>query len=211
MNEYQFTLAFQLPGKTEDPDRYIARLAQFGCEDALVGIGKLGSVSLACTREADDALAAVSSAIEEVQNAIPGAVLVEASPDFVGITDIAEIYGASRQYLRKLIASGAQSFPEPAHEGKPSLWHLAEVLDWLAIHKPERMDAALADVARVTMQVNAYRSLLKASGMRGVAEPVKAAALETAAAWDRIGGVLGHHASSADRPSRPPRASPHSA
>jgi hypothetical protein len=33
----------------------------------------------------------------------PGAELVEASPDFVGLTDVADLVGCSRQNIRKLM------------------------------------------------------------------------------------------------------------
>ena len=65
------------------------------------------------------------------RKAIPGATLVKASPDFVGLTDVAEIAGFSRQNMRKLMVGGVSTFPTAVHEGSPAVWHLAKVLQWL--------------------------------------------------------------------------------
>lgn len=163
MNEYDFTLKFRLRNPEESAEKYVDELAIHGCDDALIGIGKLGRVSLNFTREAKSAFEAVTSAIKDVKKVIPTAILVEASPDFVGITDIAEIYGASRQYIRKVIFSQAITFPDPIYEGKPSFWHLADVLSWLESHEPAKLNETLIEISRLNMQINLYRSLLKAS------------------------------------------------
>ena len=128
MKEYEFTLKYRLADAAENPDQSIGALAKAGCEDALVGIGQHGRIALHFIRESETALDAISSAIEDIQQAIPDAKLVEATPDFVGVTDIANLFGVSRQYIRQLIQSKGASFPEPLHEGKPSLWHLTDIL-----------------------------------------------------------------------------------
>jgi hypothetical protein len=69
----------------------------------LIGVGQAGRIALDFTREANTAFEAVSSAIADVKQAIPGAKLVEATPDLVGLTDVADIIGCSRQYMRKLM------------------------------------------------------------------------------------------------------------
>jgi hypothetical protein len=164
MNQYEFTLTFRLENVEDNPEKYIEALGAGGCDDALVGIGKLGSISLRFTRESKGAIKAVSTAIRDVRRAIPNAALVEASPDFVGMTDIADIYGASRQYIRKVATSPARSFPDPVHEGNPSLWHLADVLDWMSANEPGKLDEALFELAKLNMQINSYKTFVKASG-----------------------------------------------
>ena len=101
MNEFEFTLKFSLTGDPLEPDAYIERLGKCGCDDALLGVGKTGRIALLFTRSAENALDAVLSAIKDVKQAIPDAKFVEATPDLVGLTDIAEILGYSRQKHQK--------------------------------------------------------------------------------------------------------------
>ncbi len=70
-----------------------------GCDDALVGVGQPGRIALDFTREARSASEAVLSAIKDVQRAIPGARLIEAGPDYVGLTEVAEMVGVTRQNI----------------------------------------------------------------------------------------------------------------
>ncbi len=44
MKTYEFTLKCGLPGNEGDMDDLAMRLAEAGCEDALVGIEKLGGL-----------------------------------------------------------------------------------------------------------------------------------------------------------------------
>ena len=90
MTEFDFILKFDLPDPETDPDKFVDALFEAGCDDATVGIGQHGRVALNFTREAATALEAVASAIADVRKAIPGARLVEATPDLVGLTDIAD-------------------------------------------------------------------------------------------------------------------------
>lgn len=158
MADYEFTLIFSLPDAAADPAVYVDALGAAGCNDALIGIGLNGRIALNFIRESEDAAAAISSAITQVRGVIPGAVLAEASPDFVGLTDIADLLGFSRQNMRKIMAQGGRSFPAPIHQGKASVWHLASVLSWLKEYKRYAIDAALLELAQTTMQCNLYRS-----------------------------------------------------
>jgi hypothetical protein len=163
MKEYEFTLKYRLGDPAADPGQYVAALAQAGCDDALVGVGQNGRISLNFIREAESALEAISSAIGDVQRAIPDAKLVEATPDFVGVTDIAELFGVSRQYIRQLIQSKGATFPEPLHEGKPSLWHLTDVLDWFQMNQARAVKPELHEVSKINMQVNVFKACVRAS------------------------------------------------
>jgi len=73
--------------------------------------------------------------ITDVRRAIPNATLIEASPDFVGLTEVAELLHVSRQNVRKLIHNSDSLAPMPIHEGRPTIWHLAKVLQWLREQK----------------------------------------------------------------------------
>jgi hypothetical protein len=96
MKEYSFTLKFNFPDARIDPvrealrnaNRYIDRLYEAGCDDTLIGIGKQGCIALDFIRSASSAFDAISSAIVDVKKVIPDASLIEATPDFVGLTDI---------------------------------------------------------------------------------------------------------------------------
>lgn len=155
MKEYEFTLKFSLQDTSADPETYIEALGEAGCTDALIGIGVNGRIALDFIREAKTAFEAIFSAIEDVRRAIPGAKLVEATPDLVGLTDVAEILGLSRQYMRKLMLASGSEFPLPVHDGKSSMWHLFPVLSWLK--NQYQIDESLVEVAKATMQVNVVK------------------------------------------------------
>lgn len=155
--EYTFTLKYQLAEHDSDPDALVERLGEAGCDDALVGIGQPGRLALEFTREAKSAQAAVRSALADVKRAIPTARLVEAAPDFVGLTDVAEIVGVSRQNMRKLMLAHPGNFPAPVHEGSASIWHLADVLAWLQARGGYTLAQPVLEVAQVALQVNAAK------------------------------------------------------
>lgn len=163
MKEYDFTLKYRLGNADENPEQYIEALAMHGCEDAVVGIGQNGRVSLNFIREAESALVAVASALVDVQKAIPEAIIVEASPDYVGLTEIAELFGVSRQYMLKLVNARGASFPEPVHEGKPSLWHLTDVLVWFREHESHDVQNEVFEISQINMHLNVFKSCIKAS------------------------------------------------
>ena len=154
MNEFEFTLKFGLTSDSLEPDAYITLLGKEGCDDALLGIGKSGRIALQFIRAADNAETAVLSAIRDVKRAIPNAKLIEAAPDLVGLSDIAEILGFSRQNIRKLMLNNRASFPAPIHEGKAALWHLSSILTWLQQENRYSIDEPLLHVAKANMQIN---------------------------------------------------------
>lgn len=152
--EYTFTLKYQLADDDRDADALVERLGEAGCDDALVGIGQPGRLALEFTREADSADAAVRSALADVRRAVPLARLIEVAPDLVGLTDVADIVGVSRQNMRKLMLAHPGSFPAPVHEGSASIWHLADVLAWLQARGSYTLAGDVLEVACVALQVN---------------------------------------------------------
>ena len=78
--EYTFTLRYKLADGDQEPDEVVERLAEAGCDDALVGIGQRGYLALEFNREAQSALEAFQTALADVRSAIPDAALVEAAP-----------------------------------------------------------------------------------------------------------------------------------
>ncbi|HKS11402.1 MAG TPA: DNA-binding protein [Pseudomonas sp.] len=155
--EFTFTLKYQLATREPDMDALLECLADAGCDDALVGVGQSGRLALEFVREAATAEIAVNSALADVRSAVPTARLIEATPDLVGLTDVAEITGVSRQNMRKLMVTHATSFPAPVHEGSASIWHLADVLGWMTGHGSYSFAEGVLDVARVAMRVNVVK------------------------------------------------------
>jgi predicted DNA-binding transcriptional regulator AlpA len=151
--EYQFNLKFTLASEYADENDVMMRLGEAGCTDALVGLGLAGYVGLEFIREAQSAEEAFLSALEDVKKALPKAILVEASPDFVGLTDVADLLGMSRQNMRKLFIAHTETFPPPVHGGNSTIWHLSQVLQFLADRQYE-FDQTVHDVAKAAMQVN---------------------------------------------------------
>ncbi len=164
MNEYEFTLKFRLPDANADPQQFIDALAEAGCDDATIGIGQRGRIALDFTREAANAEQAIVSAVQAVKAAIKGVELVEASPDFVGLTDVADMVGCTRQNLRKLVISHRATFPLAVHEGSQALWHLRPVLAWFSETQKRPVDRSLIEVSEVTMQVNIANEARRLSG-----------------------------------------------
>ena len=152
--EYEFTLKFMLASQDANVDELVERLGEAGCKDALVGVGQTGRLALDFTRESDSAKHAIFSALKEVRGAIPDAKLVEITPDYVGLSDVAELVGVSRQNMRKLMLAHKESFPVALHEGSAALWHLAPVLQWLQEHADYHIEPSLLEVAHMAMQIN---------------------------------------------------------
>jgi len=157
MGEYDFTLKFALGRQEADPGSFIERLMQEGCDDALVGIGKPGRIALSFSREADSAEDAVIRALSDVKRAIPDAVFLEATPDFVGVPDIANLLGVSRQYIGKILKANESEFPPPIHDGKRAIWHLEAILRWLSERRVRDIDERLLEISRVNMHCNFAR------------------------------------------------------
>ncbi|MCK5523693.1 MAG: DNA-binding protein [Thiomargarita sp.] len=152
MKEFDFTLKFAFSNLNTEAEDYVELLGQAGCDDALIGIGKKGRIAFQFCREAKDASEAILTAIKEIKSVIPDARLVEATPDLVGLSDIAELLGFSRQNIRKLIHS--LTFPEPIHEGKFAVWHLAKVLQWFEQGQRKPIEPSLMEIANANMQLN---------------------------------------------------------
>ena len=158
MKEYEFVLKFSLPDNEADPETFIEKLGKAGCDDALIGIGLNGRLALDFTRKSSSALEAVLSGIKDVKRAIPGAGLIEAAPDLVGLTDIADILGFTRQNMRKLMLKNPD-FPPPFHDGKPSIWHLAKILRWMDKKNMYPIEESLLDIATTNMQCNIAKDM----------------------------------------------------
>lgn len=105
------------------------------------------------------------SALADVRRAVPSVKLIEVAPDLVGLTDVAEIVGVSRQNMRKLMLTHPSSFPTPVHEGSTSIWHLADVLSWLQAKGSYPLARSVLDVAQVALQVNVAKEGRRLPGL----------------------------------------------
>jgi predicted DNA-binding transcriptional regulator AlpA len=152
--DYLFTLKYQLAPEDSDHEQLVERLGEAGFDDATIGVGLPGRIALSFTRESANAWSAIYSALQDVKQAVPSARLVEAAPDFVGLTDAADLTGMSRQNMRKLMLGHVADFPQPVHEGNPSLWHLSDILAWLKDRDGYSIDMALLETAQSAKQVN---------------------------------------------------------
>ena len=151
MTRHSFTLSFSLPQVLQGRDDLDERLAEAGLLDGHIGQGMPGRLAVALDRDAPNAKAAIDSALAQITSALPGVVLLEAGPDYVGLSEAADAFGLSRQALRKHMIHDA-AFPAAIHQGKPSLWHWAELLDWAQARWPDRVtahDQALAECTRL--------------------------------------------------------------
>lgn len=154
--EYEFLLRFRLPDDSPDPEAWLEQLHHAGCDDAAIGIGRPGRIALEFTRSGTSAARAIRAAIADVVRAIPGVRLIEIAPDHVGVADIADVMGVSRQRARIVIETSA-SFPLPIHDGRQALFHLAPVLEWLRHDGRRTVDAPYLETARAAMQLNLER------------------------------------------------------
>ena len=154
MKEFDFTLKFAFLDAAVEAESFVEQLGEAGCDDAIIGIGQKGRIALQFSREADNALEAIISAIKDVKSVIPNAKLIESTPDLVGLSDIADLLGFTRQNMRKLMLSHIQTFPTPVHAGKTSIWHLSNVLQWFELKQDKQMEPSIKEVALANMQVN---------------------------------------------------------
>ena len=149
---FEFELTFSLPGLDDDPEWYADKLEEGGCEAAGAGTGRRGLIGLMFERSARSAHDAVEAAIADVMKVIPGARLREVGPDLVGLTDIADLAGCTRQNMAKHATK--PGFPAAVYSGGHALWRLAEVARWLGQNTPLSVGDEAAEVARVAALKN---------------------------------------------------------
>lgn len=134
MNTYNFELFFNLnPG--EDGWDFQDSLYEAGCSDAMISIGQKGVIEMTFNREAESAIDAILSAIENVLTAITHATLENIRPDIQNLTEMAFLFGTSKQNMRKYanneVVKVSESFPAPVVIGKIAYWHTLDVALWL--------------------------------------------------------------------------------
>lgn len=159
MNEYEFTLKFSLPNNDLKEEQYLESLYNHGCDDALIGLGKKGRIALNFIRESESAHEAIFSAITNVKKAIPKATLIEATPDFVGLTEVAQMLSFTRQNMRKIMERYIDEFPLPVYDGTLSIWHLFNILEWIKKKDLYEIKNSLLDISKTNMIININKSI----------------------------------------------------
>lgn len=124
----------------------------------------MGSYSFAFARQGACARDVMHGARVEVLRALPGAQLVEAVPDLVGLTEAGRFLGISRQAVRKWAVSRGGNFPPAIHGVNGAVWHLLEILEWMRAVRQVRVDPKLVDVAQVAWDQNLRIALQRRRG-----------------------------------------------
>ncbi|WP_275076418.1 helix-turn-helix transcriptional regulator [Providencia rettgeri] len=148
MAQHTFTLT--LSGVTVDTVGLEDALFAAGCDDALVCYyGK--SVYLEFDREASSLDAAIEAAIADIESAEIPMQVASVDSTLVGLSDIAELAGLTRQAVALLKdgTRGKGNFPAPVQRlsGNSPLWDWARIATWLKDnnrlgHAPELCEKA---------------------------------------------------------------------
>ncbi len=133
MNNYQFQIIFSLHSN-EDAEQYLDALFETGCDDAVMGVGKVGYLAADFTRESSTAFDAIKSAIEAITQAIPHAKLIKAGPYIANLSEMANLFGCTKQNLSKYArgeSASSEPFPCSIVSGKVDYWYVLDVAIWL--------------------------------------------------------------------------------
>lgn len=164
MTEYTFELIFKL-NKGESPDLHLDALYVAGCDDATVGTGVLGYLGLNFIRESTSAQTAVETAIKNVKQAIPHAQLERAAPDLLNLSELAFLFGFTKQNMRKYargeITSVTEDFPSPVITGKTSYWHAAKIAQWLNEQGVVKISDGMLNTLLTLWSLNQAREFLQ--------------------------------------------------
>lgn len=152
--DFLFEFKYQLSRDDDHQRDIVERLGEEGCTDALIGTGRPGRIAMEFSRDATSAYAAITSALADVRRAIPTARLIGVAPDLVELIDIAEYAGVSRQIMHELVNNNADTFPMPVYTGSTTLWHLDDVLHWLAPRGSHAIEPGTLEVATIARQLN---------------------------------------------------------
>jgi predicted DNA-binding transcriptional regulator AlpA len=150
--EYEFVLV--VDGVSMDDDEAVATLA-----DAFDGVlsWNRGLYRLAVSGNGRDSFEAASRLVSHLTAALPGLRVLRLDPELVGISDIAQRIGHSRQNVQQWVngeRNGDRPFPAPEGcAGRSLVWRWADVNEWLRslgasdeAVRPSREEATRIDV-----------------------------------------------------------------
>ncbi len=133
MTNYQFQLIFSL-NSNEDAEQYLDALFEAGCDDAVMGVGKIGYLAADFTRESLSSFEAIKTAIEAITQAIPHAKLIKVGPYIANLSEMANLFGCTKQNLSKYArgeSASNEAFPCSIISGKVDYWYVLDVAFWL--------------------------------------------------------------------------------
>jgi predicted DNA-binding transcriptional regulator AlpA len=150
--EYEFVLV--VDGVSIEDDEAVAVLAD--AFDAVLSWNR-GLYRLAVSGTGRDSYEAASRLVSRLTAALPGLRVVRLDPELVGISDIAQRIGHSRQNVQQWVngeRNGSRPFPAPEGcAGRSLVWRWADVNEWLRplgvddeAVRPTREEAARIDV-----------------------------------------------------------------
>ncbi len=146
MNNYQFQLVFLLH-PNEDTEQHLDALFEAGCDDGLMSIGKAGYLAADFTRESVTAYEAIKTAIENITKAIPHAKLIKAGPYIANLSEMANLFGCTKQNLSKYARGESpkkESFPCPIISGKVDYWYVLDIASWF--YKQDKINIQKQDI-----------------------------------------------------------------
>lgn len=150
---YQFELRFGFFAWTREgaasARRRVAAIVQ-----AEATVDAMGVCNFAFARRGASAREVMEGARTEILRALPGARLVEAVPDLVGLTEVSRFLGLSRQAMRKWAVSRGSSFPAAVHGANGAVWHLVEILEWMRAVRQMTVRPELLEVAWAAWDLN---------------------------------------------------------
>lgn len=164
MNTYWFDVEVAGPVTEDHAEALGDVLSAAAGIDATVQAGHQGG-RVMFSREADDAVQAIVSAIEDVEAA--GMRVTGVTEDRVTIAEIAERAKVTTASARYWVTGerGPGNFPEPViRRQRASLYSWAEVSAWLAASKVGEVDHIAAETARACALISA--ALMVRTGMR---------------------------------------------
>lgn len=152
-----FNFILTLSGVTSETTGIEDALYSAGCNDALICFyGK--SVYLEFDREAPTLDLAIKSAITDIEGAPVGAKVESVDSALVGLSDIAQLTGLTRQAIALLKdgARGDGDFPCPVQrlKGASPLWDWASVAKWLQENNRLNQYPALYEQAKTLCKWN---------------------------------------------------------
>ncbi|MFC0444221.1 hypothetical protein ACFOD1_02795 [Pseudidiomarina halophila] len=159
MNSYEFSLRFDVADCGLDHDEMDDRLFDSGCDDALVRHGRKAELLIEFDRQGATALETIETAKRQVIEALPEARLLEAKPDFVSPTDIAQVYGLSRQRVQILMQTQLARIHAFTCVGNTQVFRLVTVIDELTKQGKQDVDDTVREAAFAAMQMNRENEL----------------------------------------------------
>jgi len=173
---YTFTLLL----RGANPMDHLDELHDSGCDDAIFG-ERDGVWFAEFDRQSKSLVDAISSAIKDVESAVPGLRVSRVEPDeLVSASEIAARTGRTRESVRLLIEHqrGPGDFPPPVCwvNRRTRLWRWSDVAQWLTValrqDTEELQDATFIAALNAALELRAHRQRLSEPAARRTIERV---------------------------------------